>query len=46
MNDSGTSAIYIQSNLDYPNAFGQVQDLSVRISKKVRIIESVYSMYG
>ena len=29
-----------QSNLDYPNPFGQLHNLSVRIGKKFRIIES------
>ena len=36
----------VQSDLDYPNPFGQLQNLSIQISKKVQTIKSLCSMYG
>ena len=35
----------IQSNLDYPNPFGQLQNISVQISKKVWIMESIFDVW-
>ena len=36
--------IHVQSNLNYSNPFGQLQNLSVQISKQM--IKGLYSMYG